>query len=95
MRLHPITIYCGANLMFDGTNSYTTISAYKTISTPRDAATINETPNFISTVGSSADFLKIDNTNITFIESGAVAIAGITTDYDNEVRAGNRFCRSN
>jgi hypothetical protein len=40
------------------------------------------------TVGSSADFLKIDNTN-TFIESGAVAIAGITTDYDNEVRAGN------
>jgi hypothetical protein len=45
--------------------------------------------NFISTVGSSADFLKIDNTNITFIESGAVAIAGITTDYDNEVRAGN------
>jgi hypothetical protein len=48
-----------------------------------------ETPNFISTVGSSADFLKIDNTNITFIESGAVAIAGITTDYDNEVRAGN------
>jgi hypothetical protein len=23
---------------------------------------------------------KIDNTNITFIESGAVAIAGITTD---------------
>jgi hypothetical protein len=35
---------------------------------------------------SSADFLKIDNTNITFIESGAVAIAGITTD--NEVRAG-------
>jgi hypothetical protein len=51
--------------------------------------------NFISTVGSSADFLKIDNTNITFIESGAVAIAGITTDYDNEVRAGIQVCRSN
>jgi hypothetical protein len=49
--------------------------------------------NFISTVGSSADFLKIDNTNITFIESGAAM--GITTDYDNEVRAGIQVCRSN
>jgi hypothetical protein len=59
------------------------LSAYKTISTPRDVATINETPNFIRLV---LVLIKIDNTNITFIESGAVAIAGITTDFDNEVK---------
>jgi hypothetical protein len=49
---------------------------------------INETPNFISTVGLVLIFLKL-TIPILLLSSGAVAIAGITTDYDNEVRAGN------
>ena len=53
---------------------------------PRDAASITENPPFLSTTGSNANFLHIDPTIATQIESGAVPIAGITDDYDGEMR---------
>jgi hypothetical protein len=84
------------NLIYtDGTSTAQTLAAYKagsftagTIS-PREQVSISETPIFISTTGSSADFLKINTSVVTFIESGAVNISGITTDQDGDIRAGN------
>ncbi len=84
------------NLIYsNGVNSAIDIAAYKAgnftagIISPRDQLSISENPQFISTVGSSPDFLKISDADITFIESGAVNISGITTDFDGLIRAGN------
>ena len=83
--------YAGApsatNLIFtDGTNSDQTLAAYQTRVSPRDGASITENPPFLSTTGSSANFLHIDPAIITSIESGASPIAGITDDFDGDVR---------
>ena len=85
-----------SNLIYsNGTNAAQDITAYKagiftagTIA-PRDQLSVSENPQFISTTGSNADFLKISNNDITFIESGAVNISGITTDFEGQIRAGN------
>ncbi len=82
-------------LYSDGTSSAQTIASYKAatftagVIAPRDQASISENPAFISTVGSSIDFLKINPATVTFIESGATNIVGITTDFDSDIRAGN------
>lgn len=84
------------NLIYsNGTNSPKDITDYKSglytagTMAPRDRFSVSENPQFISTTGSSADFLKILNNDITFIESGGVNIAGITTDFEDQIRAGN------
>ena len=81
------------NLIYsDGTSTAQTISAYKsgaftagTIA-PRDSASISENPPFLSTTGSSANFLHIDTTIATQLESGGIPIAGITDDFDGDTR---------
>ncbi|MBI5471337.1 MAG: T9SS type A sorting domain-containing protein [Ignavibacteriae bacterium] len=79
----------------DGTSSAETIAAYKagvftagTIA-PRDAASVSENPTFTSTAGSSPNFLHINSSTPTQIESGAANIATFTNDYDGDVRHGN------
>jgi hypothetical protein len=79
----------------DGTSTAQTIADYKggvftagTIA-PRDSATISENPPFLSTTGASATFLHIDPTIATQVESGSANIAGITDDYDGDIRFGN------
>lgn len=82
-----------ANLIYvDSTNSVQTMSAYKagvfssgTVS-PRDEASFSENVSFQSTTGSSADFLKIDLSIATQIESGGTPIAGITDDFFGTTR---------
>ncbi|XZF13385.1 T9SS type A sorting domain-containing protein [Chitinophagaceae bacterium MMS25-I14] len=76
-------------IMYDGTNTYPGLAAYKTAVSTRDAASITEVPNFLSTTGSSANYLHIALTAATGIESGGTAISGITDDYDGDVRQGN------
>ena len=61
-----------STIFSDGTNTDTTISAYKTRVASRDSASFNETPNFLSTTGSSVNFLHIDPTIATQIESGGI-----------------------
>ena len=87
----------GANrLIFSNTtNTAQTLTTYKnglftagTIS-PRDQASVTESPTFISTDGASADFLHINTSVSTQIESGAVSIPGVTLDYDDVIRQGN------
>ena len=70
----------------DGTTPQTTIAAYKTLVSPRDSASFNETPNFLSTTGSSANFLHISAATATQLESGSATISGITDDFDGQTR---------
>ena len=82
-----------ANLIYaDGTSTAQTIAAYKggaftagTIA-PRDSASISENPPFLSTTGSSANFLHINTATPTQLESGASPISGITDDFDGDIR---------
>ncbi|MET0753838.1 MAG: hypothetical protein ABWZ66_10715 [Pyrinomonadaceae bacterium] len=76
------------NLIFNDTvNSDTTIGAYKTRVSPRDSASFSENPPFLSTSGASANFLHIDPTVATQIESGGAPIGGITDDFDAQTRS--------
>ena len=74
------------SIMHDGTTSYD-LAAFKTLVTPRDQNSISENPNFLSTTGSSVNFLHIDPSVPTLIESGASSILPlVATDFDGDAR---------
>ena len=73
----------------DGTNSHQTIIAYKYALAPIDQLSVSDNPTFLSTTGSSADFLHIDPLVPSAAESGGLNVAGITDDYDSQIRQGN------
>ncbi len=77
-------------IFFDGTNSDRDLSAMQTRITtgnlPRDLNSVTENPNFLSTIGSDANFLKINPATPTQIESRGTAIAGISDDYNGDIR---------
>ncbi|MFC6223712.1 beta strand repeat-containing protein [Hymenobacter artigasi] len=75
-------------LYYDGTNSYQTLAAWQagTGIAPREAASKTEDVTFASTTGSDATFLHINPSVATQVESGGVAISGITTDFDGDTR---------
>jgi hypothetical protein len=78
-----------SNLIFyDGTNSDQTLAAYQTRVAPRESNAITENPVFSSIVGSAPDYLHIPAATPSFLESGGTTIAGITTDWDADVRPG-------
>ena len=79
----------------DGVSSAQTLAAYKagaftagTVS-PRDIVSITENPTFVSTTGSNANFLHINTTVSTQIESGAINISTFIDDFDGNIRQGN------
>ena len=76
-------------LNFDGTNKDQTVAAYNARVAPAEGSSLAENVTFLSTSTLSADYLKIDSTIVTGIESGAVNIAGITDDYAGKIRQGN------
>jgi hypothetical protein len=76
-------------IFYDGTNSDMTIGAYQTRVTPRDANSFSQAPNFMSTVAANTSFLHVDVTIPTMLESAGTNIAGITTDFDGDIRQGN------
>ncbi|MCG9910074.1 MAG: T9SS type A sorting domain-containing protein [Flavobacteriales bacterium] len=79
-----------SNLIFyDGTNADQTINDFKTRVASADANSITENPNFLSLVGSAPNFLHINPSIATQIESGADNITGIVDDFDGDIRAGN------
>ncbi len=78
------------NLIYnDVTNSDQTIAAYKARVGPRDSASVTENPAFLSTIAANATFLHINPAIATQLESGAVNVAGITDDFDGDIRQGN------
>ncbi len=81
----------GANylIMYDGTNSYQTLDAYKLAVSPRDEYSISENANWLSTLGSDATFLHINPNLSSYINNAGTPIAGYTTDYDGDTRDAN------
>ena len=82
-------LYYGSTLYFDGTNSDVTMAAFSTRVGARATASFTENPTFISTTASSVDFLHINTTTPTQIESGGTPISSpisITDDYDAVTR---------
>jgi hypothetical protein len=78
-------------IMFDGTNVYSDLLInYKPLVATRDANSVTETSTpFLSTTGSSADFLKMDASMPTVCSNGGVSISTITDDYFGNVRQGS------
>lgn len=78
--------FFASTIFNDGTNTDSTIAAYKTRVTPRDSASFSENPPFLSTTGSSANFLHINPATPTQLESGGTPVGGITDDFDGQTR---------
>ncbi|MBK7667784.1 MAG: T9SS type A sorting domain-containing protein [Sphingobacteriaceae bacterium] len=76
-------------IYYDGTTSYQTLATYQAAVTPRETNSGTENTPFLSTVGASTNFLHVDPVLPSLTESGAVNIAGITDDYDADIRQGN------
>ena len=75
----------------DGTNKDQTIGAFKVRMATRDAASVTENVTFASTNGVDANYLAINNTIATQVESKAVNITtpAITSDFAGTIRQGN------
>ncbi|MFZ4706964.1 MAG: beta strand repeat-containing protein [Bacteroidales bacterium] len=74
-------------VFFDGTTPYA-MAAYKTLVSPRDAASFRELPPFMN-VGSTPYNLHMQTTIATQCESGAIVVStplAITTDFDGDTR---------
>ncbi|MBL7915476.1 MAG: hypothetical protein JNL49_10570, partial [Bacteroidia bacterium] len=78
--------YSTGSYFTDGTNTDATFAAYKFRVAPRDAASVSETPNFLSTTCGNSNFLKINTSIPTQMESSAGPIAGITDDFEGDIR---------
>lgn len=78
-------------LLYDGTNASQTIAAYKTLVSPRDTNSVTEdlSAKYLSTTGSSSVYLHMSTAISSLVESGAINISGITTDFDGQTRQGN------
>jgi len=74
-------------IYYDGTNSYQTLNDFKTLVTPREVVSITGMPPFVD-VSNTPYNLHINTAVSTGVESGGVAIAGINTDYDGDLRFG-------
>ncbi len=75
-------------IFYDGTNSDSTIAAFKLRVAPRDGNSFTENPPFIN-ISTPPYNLHISTSIPTRIESGAIPIVfpiAITTDYDNQTR---------
>lgn len=71
------------------TNAFSSLSLYKAFMVTRDQNSITESPNFLSVTGSNANFLHINTTIPTQLESGGGSIATYTTDFDGDYRFGD------
>lgn len=80
-----------SNLIYtDGTNTAQTIDQYKTIMSPREAASFSELPPFVNIASTPYD-LHLQTTVATQCESGGTRITSpiaITDDYDANTRWG-------
>ncbi|MCB2409409.1 proprotein convertase P-domain-containing protein [Hymenobacter lucidus] len=67
-------------------NAKQTLADYKAYIATRDQAAVTENVPFSSTTGADATFLHINPATATQVESGGVAVTGITTDFDGQTR---------
>src|SRR5258705_8055719 len=88
-RSSNANIFSAQTAYYAGAPASPTLSDMWAAVSPRESASFSENPPFLSTVGSSANFLHIVAASTTLLESHAVNIAGITDDYDADIRQGN------
>jgi len=71
------------NIYYNGTTAYTTLSAFQTFVASREANSLSVNPLFKSTVGTNADFLKLNesDSNTQLMDNAGQVLAGYTTDY--------------
>jgi hypothetical protein len=81
--------FFASTIYTDGTNTDATFGAFQARMATRDGLSINENPPFVSLVSSNANYLHINTTIATGVESGGMAIAGITNDFSGDIRFGN------
>ncbi len=76
-------------IFFDGTNSDQTLAQYQTrVGPARDAQSVSVNPTFSSLNGNDADYLHIPFAAPSLLESGGIAVVGITADWDADTRPG-------
>jgi len=73
----------------DGTVTNATLATYQATVTPREANSISVAPNFTSIAANNSGFLHINPNIATPLESAGANIAGITDDFDGDIRQGN------
>jgi hypothetical protein len=72
-------------IYLDYTRPIKTIQQFKTWFGPRrDSLSFSEMPHFLDTNGASSDFLRIDPSQATQIESGGFPIAGYANDFTQD-----------
>lgn len=82
--------FVASTIYTDGTTPQVTLAAYKTLVGPtRDANSMSVAPSFLSTTCGNSNFLKLDPSIASQLESGGANIAGITDDFEGNVRQGN------
>ncbi len=64
-----------------------TLAGFQAAALGRESFSKSENETFVSNTPSSATYLHLSGA--TLAESGGIAIGGITTDFDNDTRAGN------
>jgi|GEM_PF-1594490 len=78
--------FFGAVIFTDGTNTDTTLPAFKSRVANRDNVSVTENPSFLSTSVSSSNFLHLNTAVATQLESTGSPIPSFTTDYDSDTR---------
>ncbi len=73
----------------NGTNLYDQLANYQAYIVTQDQSSATEDVQWLSTSCGNVDFLKVDDTQPSATESGAVNVAGITDDYSGTIRQGN------
>ncbi len=73
-------------IFFDGVTSFSTLADFQSLFDPRDTWSVSELPAFLSTTGSDANFLHIDPSVVSKIESGGTSSAAVYYDVDNQLR---------
>ena len=68
-------------------NQQQTLADYRSFVAGREANSVTESPVFVSTAGTNANFLKVSTTTPTQVESGGAPVGGITTDYAGTARS--------
>lgn len=80
----------GEGATASATNGQQTLANYKSyIGSAKDTFSVTENPTFASTTGSAANYLHFASGTSTYAESNGANIAGITDDYDGDIRQGN------
>jgi hypothetical protein len=76
----------GEGITASASHPQSSLSSYKTYMTGRDGSSVTEDPPFLSTNGSTSDYLHMNSTAATFTEGRGIPITGITDDFDGDVR---------